>query len=161
GPGSTSCTRYQARPAEGSLKALYKVNGWTTSLAFSPDGRWLAGTSRDRALRLWQLAPGPNQWKGGKVWYQGDRGNLTSVRWSPDGRRLLVAERLGSVAELTFDPAHDLWSAATVAEFAQMSFSAQIGWFAANAALVNPLWRESGHKAIWNARYAPDGARAA
>ena len=163
GPGSTTCIPYQARAADGALKQLPNVNGWTTSLAFSPDGRWLAGTSRDRALRIWRLAPGADQWKVVKLWYQGDVGNLTSVRWSPDGGRLLVSERTGSVAEWRFDPAHDLWDAATVAEFAKVGTTAQPAWFAAHSDTLAPaaLWREAGHKAIWNARYAPDGTRAA
>ncbi len=163
GPGSTTCVPYQARTADGSLKVLPNLNGWSTSLAFSPDGRWLAGASRDRALRIWRLAPGVDQFKVVKLWYVGDGGNLTSVRWSPDGGRLLVAERQGSVAEWRFDPAHDLWDAATMAEYAKLGFVAELGWFTAHADVLapTPLWREGGHKAVWNARYAPDGTRAA
>ena len=163
GPGSTTCIPYQNRTADGSLKVFYNVNGWSTSLAFSPDGRWLAGASRDRALRIWQLAPGANQWKVVKLWYEGDGGNLTSVRWSPDGKRLLVSERLGSVAEWRFDPTKDLWNATLIATFAKTGQSGQPAWFQANATTLAPtlLWKEAGHKGIWNARYSPDGTRAA
>jgi len=154
---------YQARAADGLVKTLPNLNGWSTSLAFSPDGRWLAGTSRDRALRIWQLAPGAQQWKVVKLWYLGDGGNLTSVRWSPDGGRLLVAERQGSVAEWRFDPAHDLWDPPMIDEFAHVGFTGQPAWFQANADALapTPLWHDGRHKAIWNARYSPDGTHAA
>jgi WD40 repeat protein len=162
-PGSTTCIPYQAKAAEGSIKMIANQNGWTTSLAFSPDGRWLATANRDRALRIIRLAPGADQYKVVKLWYVAGTGNLTSVRWSPDGGRLLVAERQGSVMEWRFDPSRDLWDPARIAEFAKVGWSGQPAWYVDNADVLapTPLWRESGHKAIWNARYSPDGTRAA
>lgn len=160
GAGSTACkSRGQFNENEGALKALYNVNGWSTALAFSPDGRWLAGASRDKAIRIWQVAPGRNQWKVVKLWYDGKAGNYLSVRWSPDGRRLLVGDRAGRWAEWTFDPATDLWTDAEVDAFAKQGFEGQPKWFSSNAAklLPTPLWTESGHKEIWNVRYAPFG----
>ncbi len=159
GPGTTSCKPGQFRAADGGIRALYDVNGWTTSLAFSPDGRFLAGTSRDRTVRVWQIAPGMDQWKVVKLWYDAGAGNYLSVRWSPDGTRLLAGDRKGRVSEWTFDPDTDRWDGATIAEFAKLSWKQHPAWFGDHAAALRPtpLWTEAGHKEVWNVRYAPDG----
>ncbi len=163
GSGSTSCDPGQFRTAEGGIEALYDVNGWVTSLDFSPDGRYLAAASRDRAIRIWQLAPGPQQWKVVRLWYVGDATNLLSIRWSADGRRLVTGDRRGRVAEWSFDPAADRWDDATIARFAKLGWKGQPAWFSANRDLVTrtPLWTDGGHKQVWNARYSPDGTQVA
>lgn len=161
--GSSTCKPGQFRSADGGIAALYNVNGWVTSLAFSPDGRFLAGTSRDRSVRIWQVAPGPDQWKVVRLWYDTAAGNFLSVRWSSDGRRLLVGDRRGRVMEWAFDPAHDLWDADMIARFAKVGWSNQPGFFAANAVALapSPLWIDEGHKQVWTVRYAPGGDRVA
>lgn len=163
GAGGTSCKPGQFRAADGGIRALYDVNGWVTSLAFSPDGRFLAGTSRDRTVRIWQIAPGMDQWKVVKLWYDRAAGNYLSVRWSPDGRRLLAGDREGRVSEWDFDPDRDRWDGATIAEFAKLSWSNHPGYFSAHAAALvpAPLWIDGGHKQVWNVRYSPDGSRVA
>jgi RNA polymerase sigma factor (sigma-70 family) len=78
--------------------------GWAaTALAFSPDGRTLAGSILDRDIdsrvALWDVATGRElrQWTWG--------GDMTlTLAWSPDGRRLATAGG-GPVAHL--------WDAAT------------------------------------------------
>jgi WD40 repeat protein len=161
--GSTRCSPGQFRPADGALVKLPEVNGWVTSLAFSPDGRFLAGASRDRTIRLWQVAPGPNQWKVVRLWYDRPATNFVSVAWSPDGRALVTGDRSGRVAVWSFDPATDLWDDATIALYAAVPFASQPGWFASHAPLVGrtPLWSEGGHGQIWRARFSPDGTRVA
>src|SRR5262245_17346327 len=61
--GSSTCHPGQFLAADGALQQLGEINGWITSLAFSPDRRWLAGASRDRTVRIWQVHPGPNAWR--------------------------------------------------------------------------------------------------
>jgi len=161
GTGSTECkSRGQFREDEGALKALYEISGWTTSLDFSPDGRFLAGSSRDGAVRIWQVEPGPNQWKVVRLWYEKASGNLASVRWAPDGTRLVTGDRKGRVIEWSFDR---LWDDATIDLFATLDFSVQERWFAANPTLIagTKVWLEGGHKEVWNVRYSPDGTRIA
>ncbi len=162
-PGSSSCSRGQFRATDGAVHALYNINGWVTSLAFSPDGRFLAGASRDRTIRIWQLTPGPDQWEVVRLWYDKSAKNFLSVRWSPDGHRILTGDRSGRVAEWSFDPVADRWSEAMITAYANLGWSGQPQWFAQHAALLGrmPLWSESGHQQVWNARYSPDGMRVA
>lgn len=164
GPGSTTCaTRGQFLAADGALQAFGEIDGWTTSLDFSPDGRWLAGSSRDGAVRIWQLAPGARRGRVVRLWWDATSGNVLSVRWSPDGTRLAAGDRSGRVVEWRFDAVADLWDDATVAAYGALDFSDQRGWFTKHAALVarTPLWSASGLGDVWNVRYAPDGTRLA
>src|SRR5579871_2972809 len=74
--GSTRCKAGQFSTNDGGVHAFYNINGWVTSLAFSPDGRYLAGASRDRTIRIWQIAPGPDQFQVVKLWYDRTAGNF-------------------------------------------------------------------------------------
>jgi len=103
GRGSTTCRPGQFLPADGALKQLGQIDGWITSLAFSPDRRWLAGASRDRTVRVWQAAPGRNAWQVVALWYDAGAGNFFSVDWSPDGRALVTGDRKGRVEVWDFD----------------------------------------------------------
>lgn len=162
-PGSTRCAAGQFRPADGALVKLLDVNGWVTSLAFSPDGRFLAGASRDRTIRLWQVAPGANQWKVVRLWYDYPATNFVSIAWAPDGRALVTGDRSGRVAVWSFDPDTDVWENAMIAVYDAVPFVDQPGWFAANAGRLarTPMWSEGGHRQIWRARFSPDGTRVA
>jgi RNA polymerase sigma factor (sigma-70 family) len=87
-----------------SGKLLHKLAG-DGELAFSADGKLLAGACSDGAVRLWNPATGElvRQW-------QANRGSdkasgLTSVAFAPDGKTLATAGRL--------DHAIRLWEVAT------------------------------------------------
>lgn len=162
-PGSQTCHPGQFRATEGGIQALYQNNGWMTALAFSPDGRFLAGANKDRTIRIWQVEPGAEQWRVVALWYDGGAGNFVSVGWAPDGRQLVTGDRHGRVAMWDFDPAADRWDSSTIAAFGRLSSAAQAGWFGANPALVTkaPRWSEGGHRVVWHARFSPDGTRVA
>ena len=162
-PGSTRCSAGQFKSADGGLVKLLNVNGWVTSLAFSPDGRFLAGASRDRTVRIWQVAPGASQWKVVLLWYDRSATNFVSVAWAPDGKSVVTGDRSGRVAVWSFDPATDMWAESLMDGYAAVPFTSQLGWFNANAEALGrvPVWSEGGHKQIWRARFSPDGTQVA
>jgi WD40 repeat protein len=162
GPGSTQCNPGQHLRADGGIAQLPRINGWITALAFSPDGRFLASTSRDGIVRIWQLEAGPQQWQVVSAWHEEGWGKL-SLAWAPDGRHLVTGDRGGRVALWSFDPVADRWDDAMIAYFARMWFDMQPWWFRRNAAVLGrrPVWSEQRNGAVWTVRYAPDGSRVA
>ncbi len=161
GSGSATCKPGQFTAADGALRALPEIDGWTTAIAFSPDGRFLAGASRDRIVRVWQLAPGADQFRVVGAIYDREAGNFTSVAWLPHG--LVTGDRRGRVVAWDVDLDRDRWDAGTVADFAALSYEDQVGWCAGNAALVSPAqrWSDGEHGWVWNVRVAPAGDRVA
>ena len=104
GPGSPKCNPGQFRTDHGALQGLGNINGWITSLAFSPDGKYLAGAGKDRTIRIWQIVPGPNQFRVVKLWYDKPGGQFLSVRWAADGKRLVTGNRSGRVRGMALRP---------------------------------------------------------
>ena len=68
--------RYGALPPLRHESAVYSV-------AFSPDGQYLATATQDGVVRLWQAKTGQELRK-----WQAHENNATSVAFSPDGRYL-------------------------------------------------------------------------
>ena len=163
GPGSVTCKPGQARAADGALRVLPHIDGWITALAFSPDGRLLAGVGRDRTVRLWQLEPGPQQWAVVALWADPTAKGLLSVDWTPDGRALVTGDRHGQVTRWDFDPATDRWDPATIADFASVGHQQQAWWIASHPVETTrtAAWRDAGHGVVWHVRMAPDGTRVA
>jgi WD40 repeat protein len=163
GDGSTHCHPGQFPDADGAVRGLYQINGWITGLAFSPDGRFLAGTSRDRTVRIWSLEPGPRQGHVVALWYDALASNFLSVAWAPDGRHLATGDRVGRVSVWSVDPDVDQWSDGDVARFAKVAFALQSVWFSQNRDLVTktPLWSDGEHVRVWKVAWSPDGTRVA
>ncbi len=161
--GSTRCRPGQFPAADGAVRGVYQINGWVTGLSFSPDGRFLAGTSRDRTVRIWSLEPGPHQGRAVALWYDAQASNFLSVAWSPDGKHIATGDRLGRVAVWSFDPGVDQWSNADIDRFAKVSFGLQPFWFSENRDLVTktPLWIDGDHVRVWKVVWSPDGTRVA
>jgi WD40 repeat protein len=163
GPGSLRCRPGQLKTDDGGILMLPEINGWATSLAFSPDGRYLAAASRDRTVRVWQVAPGADQWAVVALWYDGKAGNFVSVDWAPDGRSLVTGDRRGRVMVWRFDPDRDTWPEDMVAAYRNVSWKSQQQWVKQKRAYTfrAPRWTDEGHKVVWRARYSPDGTRIA
>jgi WD40 repeat protein len=64
-------------------KTLTGHSGQVYSLAYSPDGRYLASGSKDRTIKIWEVATGKELRT-----LTGHSGVVLSVAYSPDGRYL-------------------------------------------------------------------------
>lgn len=73
--------------------------GQVNQLAFHPDGKWLASTSEDKTIRLWNVETGA----AGKV-IRGHREAVECVAWNGDGSKLASGGR-------NEDPAYRIWLA--------------------------------------------------
>jgi WD40 repeat protein len=181
GPVQASSARGRYAVEDGALpgiKAVFgagaaglgNINAWITSLAFSPDGTHLAGSSKDGTIRIWQITDQTqpqDQFRVVKMYFNPSFGAALSVRWSPDGTTLAAGFKRGALAIYGFDPLQNRWDEDTIAAFSRVSASAELGWVKGHLAGTNalgqplladaPRWAQSGLGAVWNVRYSPDG----
>ncbi len=169
GPGTTVCSKTDTpfRTEDGGIEALDQINGATTWLSFSPDGRFLAHANRDPSVRVWQLEPGTNQFKVLHYWYESLSANFTSVAWSPTGKRIagtIRQENTGYLLVWAFDEATDLWGQTTIDAFDKLDKESQEGWAHADENVpftkITPLWKIPDRE-FWTTDFSPDGHRVA
>jgi WD40 repeat protein len=86
---------------------LFAIQGAATDVAWSPDGRWIATTSDDGSVQLWDAATGEPGFT-----IPGHTGMIWELDWSPDGTRVATAGDDGTarVSEVTEDGVRPLFT---------------------------------------------------
>jgi len=116
--------------------------GTVTALAFSPDGRLVAGSCRDALVRLWQF---PSLVRVGT--FRGHSGYVTSAAFAPDGHTLATASNDGTVKLWSVDSRQEFITLpGHIAPWTQLAFSP------AGAALAG--CGEDGMIRVWRAATA-------
>jgi Tol biopolymer transport system component len=114
--GSTTVYYYQPGQAPGVPRSDIYPQGSQPVFALSPDGALLAvwGRQGSQTLKIWGMSGALS----GKVWQETQLAgaNVVALRWSADGRSLLVntSDDVGGARALLLTPAADLASATTV-----------------------------------------------
>jgi WD40 repeat protein/serine/threonine protein kinase len=144
-----------------------------TGLAFSPDGKLLAGGSWDETIRLWDAETGRQVAR-----LQGHMSGIDTVAFSPDGQRLASASRdttvkvwqtraLTNQEALTLKGgANGVWGVAFSPDGKRLASASRSGngrtvkvW---DAQTGQDLLTLEGHtRPVWSVAFSPDGKRVA
>ncbi len=121
--------------------------GMVTSLALSPDGRLVAGSSRDGIARLWEA---DSLKRVGT--FRGHSGYVTSAAFAPDGRTLATASNDGTVKLWSVQNRQELLTMpGAIAPWSQVTFSADGNRLVASG--------EDGMIRVWRADSTSDADR--
>ncbi len=172
-PGHGFEWHYWQRQTHLALRTLRGHRQAVTSVAFSPDSRWIVTGSGDQTAKVWEVASGLSADKAGRelLTLKGHIAQIASVAFSPDGQRIATG---------SWDRTAKVWDAATgnplltltghIAPVASVAFSpdgqriATGSWDQTakvwEAASGNPLLTLTGHSdRVASVAFSPDGRR--
>ncbi|HKB38374.1 MAG TPA: WD40 repeat domain-containing protein, partial [Gemmataceae bacterium] len=159
GAEAARCHLWDVR--SGELVRKFPITDGCRTVAFSPDGRYLATCGWTRTIRLWEVMTGQEV----RSW-SGVRAAVNHVGFAPDGRTLASAERTGNQVE--DDCSVHLWDVDSAKELASFKGHGQ-GEISALAFTADGKRLASGSAtdgtvlvwdvARWIGRPAPDAVR--
>ncbi|MGH9801228.1 MAG: WD40 repeat domain-containing protein, partial [Blastocatellia bacterium] len=131
--------------------ARFKHQANVSSLAFSPDGRWLVSTHRDGAILAWDTIE-----RELMADFTGHSAAVEAVAFAPDGKLIASASEDGSVIVWDVEQGGKqtvlLWHATRVTA---VSFSADGKWLASNDLDGNlAMWDVAGRRLRWSQKIA-------
>ncbi|MBD2091188.1 hypothetical protein H6F67_15140 [Microcoleus sp. FACHB-1515] len=88
------------RPTWNCRQVFSGHSGDVTALAVSPDGYFFASGSRDRSIKLWDIASGKlvQTFAGRSLWSaSGHRGRINALTFSPEGNLLISGSDDGTI----------------------------------------------------------------
>ena len=94
---------YVYRLCHSELFTLEGHSDGVTSVAYSPDGRWIVSGSRDNTLKVWDTENGQEVRT-----LEGHSNVVTSVAYSPDGRWIVSGSRDGTLKVWEAESGHEM-----------------------------------------------------
>ena len=88
----------------GPIRRYLGHRGLITSIRFSPDGRYIATSSVDGTVRIWETPARKIVWETPKPMdFFGTQPGVIRVRYTPDGRFVIGADEAGHVVRIAGD----------------------------------------------------------
>ncbi|WP_414528078.1 AAA-like domain-containing protein [Nodularia chucula] len=156
---STKSVLEQAVYGADEVNRLLGHQGIVLGVDFSPDGKWIASSSFDRTVKLWQT-------DGTLVRTLADSTTLHSVRFSPDSRLIAVAGIDGSVRLWTIEGKLLKKFTGHQSALSRVAFSPDGKIIASGSGdRTLKLWRLDGtliktlqhNRGVWGIAFSPDG----
>ena len=147
-------------------REVYDLYSGSVSVAFSPDGRYLATGDTDGDVGLWEVSSGDN------IYYKGLGGSVEGVAFSPDGSRLAADGNDGSpyvalldvsreteLQRTSVDDAENVRAVAYSPDGRYVAIGADVPWaWLWNLRSGNRYgWGNTGNSEVKSVAFSPDG----
>jgi WD40 repeat protein len=135
--------------ATGSNPIIYRGHtDYVFAVAWSPDGKLIASGGRDKTVQVWSVPQGAQvvgpAVEGNVFTYRGHTTNVSTVAWSPDGRR---------IASGAWDNTVQVWEPTpesnTLTYHGHMSFVNTVAWSPDGRRIASGAWDDTVQ--VWDA----------